>query len=263
MDGFTIFGLEIKFYGIIMASAMVLAYFIARRLAQKRGMNPDDILTLALIVLPLSILGARTYYVIFSGEHYTFLEFIGYVDGRFMLRGLAIYGGVIGGMIGVLIFCAIKKSFKILPVLLDIITPVLILGQALGRWGNFFNQEAYGYEVTNPHWQWFPFAVYIEDVGAWHMATFFYESMWNFIVFAVLMRTFYKYESPGTTASLYLILYGIGRFFIEGLRTDSLYLWHSPIRVSQALSLLIVIGGAVWLTLIILANKRNKYEKDV
>lgn len=256
MDGFYLFGLEIKFYGLIMATAMLVGYFIACKLAKKRGVDNNDILTLAIIVLPLAVLGARIYYCIFSGYSYTFLEFIGWQNGTFAIRGLAIYGGVIGGFVGVLIFCAIKKSFRILLVLTDILVPVLILGQAMGRWGNFFNQEAYGYSVTNPSLQWFPFAVLIDGEG-WHLATFFYESMWNLIGFVILLIVFNKYKTSGIATATYLIYYGLGRVLIEGLRTDSLYLWNTSIRVSQLLSAILILVGCAILVFIAL-RKRKK-----
>lgn len=239
-DGFSFFGLfYIRYYGLLMACAMLLALFISMKLCKKRNIDPNDIVTLAIIVLPLAVVCARLYYVIFSGQHYTFVEIFDISNG---VRGLAIYGGVIGGFLGVIIFSLIKKDIKILGVLCDIIAPSLLLGQAIGRWGNFFNQEAYGYMVTDPKWQWFPFAVFIEGEG-WHLATFFYESMWNLIGVFILFWVFHKSKQTGTTTAVYFIYYGIGRTFIEGLRTDSLYLFNSPIRVSQALSVLLVMVG--------------------
>lgn len=237
-DSISLFGLEVKFYGIIIASAMLVAIFMARRLAIKRDINPDEIYILALFALPLAILGARTYYCIFSDSSYTFTEFFNIRQG-----GMAIYGGVIGGIIGVILYCVVRKNFKLVPVIFDICAPVLIIAQGIGRWGNFFNQEAYGNLITNESLQWFPFGVYIEDVGEWHLATFFYESIWNLLGGVLLIFIFYKSRLTGTTTASYLIYYGIGRFWIEGLRTDSLYLWNTPIRVSQALSFVMIVIG--------------------
>ena len=238
VNGFTIFGLEIKFYGVLIASAMLMSVFLVQYLAKKRGMNPDDIIVLALIVIPFSILGARLYYCIFSDTDYTFKTFWQIRNG-----GLAIYGGIIGGIIAILIFCAYKRDAKLIIKLFDVIVPALILSQAIGRWGNFFNQEAYGNLVTNPKWQWFPFAVKIDTYGGyeWHLATFFYESMWDLIGFVLLMVAFFKTKKLGTTTAIYLTYYGIGRMWIEGLRTDSLY-W-GPLRVSQWLSVILVVIG--------------------
>ena len=257
IDGFTIFGLEIKFYGLIIAFAMLVAVFLVQYLAKKRNINPDDIIVLALMVIPLSILGARLYYCIFSDTSYTFETFWRIRDG-----GLAIYGGIIGGIIAILIFCAFKRDFKLIIKLFDIIVPALILGQAMGRWGNFFNQEAYGTLVTNPKWQWFPFAVKIDTFGGyeWHLATFFYESMWNLIGFILILVIFNKNNQTGTITGFYLAYYGIGRFWIEGLRTDSLY-W-GPLRVSQWLSAILVVIGLGILVYNFIVRQRDKtYEK--
>jgi len=241
IDGFTIFGLEIKFYGILIASAMLIAVFLVQYLAKKRGINPDDIILLALMVIPCSILCARLYYCIFSDTSYTFKTFWQIRNG-----GLAIYGGIIGGAIAIIVFALIKRNLKLIIKLFDIIVPALILGQAIGRWGNFFNQEAYGNLVTNSNLQWFPFAVKIETIAGyeWHLATFFYESLWNIIGFVLLMIVVRKSKQLGTTTGTYLTYYGLGRIWIEGLRTDSLY-W-GPLRVSQWLSaILIVIGISI------------------
>lgn len=252
INGFSIFGIEIKFYGIIIAFGMLIGIIIAVYNTRFRSLKPDDIYTLALYVLPLSIVGARLYYVLFSSHQYSFLEMLNLRDG-----GLAIYGGVIGGAIGVLLFCLIHKKnfFKIS----DVAAISLILGQVIGRWGNFFNQEAYGYEVTSPAWQWFPFAVYIEQNSAWHMATFFYESFFNFIIFFILLFLIRKIKKDGIITSLYFILYGIVRVVVEGLRTDSLY-W-GQIRVSQILSAILIVCGIITIIFIILKDKWKKPNK--
>lgn len=251
-DGITVFGRDIKFYGIIIAIGMLIAIFMARRLCKHRGINPDEIYTLALIVIPFAILGARSYYCIFSEDSYTFVEFWKIWEG-----GLAILGGVIGGIIAIIIYCAWKKNFKIIPVLFDIIVPGLIFAQCMGRWGNFFNQEAFGYEITNTKLQWFPFGVFIEETGGWHLATFFYESMWNLIGTVLLIFVFYKSKHTGTTTATYLIYYGIGRYWIEGLRTDSLYFWNTNIRISQALSIVMILIGIVILGYNYIKSKKN------
>ena len=184
-DRVSIYGFEIKFYGIIIAFAMLIAIFMVRRLCIKRDIDPDEIYTLALCVIPLAIVGARLYYCIFSEDSYTFIELFKIREG-----GLAIYGGVIGGILGIVLYCAIKKNFKLIVVLFDVIVPALIFAQALGRWGNFFNQEAYGEVITNSKFQWFPFGVFIEETGNWHLATFFYESIWNLIGTVILLFVF-------------------------------------------------------------------------
>jgi len=256
VDGFLIFGLEIKFYGLIMAFAMLLGVLLACKLAKKKGIKSDDIFMLALIVLPCAVVGARLYYCFFYEYNYSFLEIFNIKQG-----GLAIYGGVIGGVIGIVIFALIKKDWKIVFVLMDICAPCLILGQALGRWGNFFNQEAYGNIITNPNLQWFPFGVWIESENAWFQATFFYESLWNAIGFVILLFTYFKTEQTSTTTAVYLVWYGLGRTWIEGLRSDSLYIGTSGIRVSQLLSVLLIVVGLVVLTINIYKSIKAKKEK--
>ena len=255
-NGFNIGSLEIKFYGMIMAFAMFLGVVLACKLAKKRGVKSDDIFTLALIMLPCAIVGARLYYCFFYEYKYSFWEIFNIKQG-----GLAIYGGVIGGVIGILIFALIKKNWKLMFVLMDICVPCLILGQALGRWGNFFNQEAYGNQITNPNFQWFPFGVWIESENAWFQATFFYESLWNIIGFAILLFTYYKTKKTGTTTAVYLIWYGLGRTWIEGLRSDSLYIGSTGIRVSQLLSMILVFVGIGVLTYNIIKTIKEKKGK--
>jgi len=213
-----------------------------------------DLLTIA---LPMAIIGARVYYVAFEWESYAgdFLSMIAIWKG-----GLAIFGGVIGAVIGAIIFCKWRKVK--LGDVLDIGAAPLILGQAIGRWGNFVNQEAFGAAVTDVSKQWVPLSVYIDKVHSvfnpdtatweictqpWHQATFFYESMWNLLVFVILMLLRKKTKSRGSVFALYLVLYGAGRAVIEGMRTDSLWLIPGVVRVSQALSIALVILGAAYL----------------
>ncbi len=205
----------------------------------------------------MAIIGARVYYVAFEWESYAgdFLSIIAIWKG-----GLAIFGGVIGAVIGAIIFCKWRKVK--LGDVLDIGAAPLILGQAIGRWGNFVNQEAFGAAVTDVSKQWFPLSVYIDKVHSvfnpdtaaweictqpWHQATFFYESMWNLLVFVILMLLRKKTKSRGSVFALYLVLYGAGRVVIEGMRTDSLWLIPGVVRVSQALSIALVILGAAYL----------------
>lgn len=251
-DGFFIGNLEIKFYGLIMAFAMLLGILLACHLAKKHKIKSDDILLLALIILPSAIVGARLYYCFFYEYSYSFKELFNLRQG-----GLAIYGGVIGGFVGIMIFCAIKKDRCLLGKICDIVVPCLIMGQALGRWGNFFNQEAYGNMVTNPSLQWFPFAVFIQDENAWFQATFFYESLWNTIGLALLLFVFYKSKYTGSTTAFYLIWYGLGRVWIEGLRSDSLYIGATGIRVSQLLSAILILVGVVILVYNIIRKKKH------
>ncbi|HHY26569.1 MAG TPA: prolipoprotein diacylglyceryl transferase [Desulfitobacterium dehalogenans] len=234
---FGIEGLDIAWYGAIIAFGIIIGVWLAGREAERQGIKGEMIFDFLIIVLPLAIIGARAYYVIF--------EWANYVDNPmriFAIRegGLAIYGGVIGGFIGALIFAKINR-FPLLR-LTDMVVPSLILGQAIGRWGNFVNQEAFGNLVTNPNLQFFPYAVFIERLGEWHQATFFYESMWNLCIFAVLIYFRKRTKFTGQLLATYFMGYGLGRFWIEGLRTDSLYLIPG-LRASQALSLILIIVG--------------------
>ena len=239
---FGIEGLNIAWYAIIVTSGIVAGILLGGFLAKKKGYTFEMLIDLMLLALPLAIIFARLYYVVFEWERYAgdFMKIIAIWEG-----GLAIYGGVIGALLAALIFSKWKK----VPFgdILDIGAPGLILGQAIGRWGNFVNQEAFGNVITNPSMQWFPYGVYIERLGEWHQATFFYESAWNLIVLAVLLWYWKRAKHKGNVFVMYLVMYGIGRFFIEGLRTDSLWLVPGVIRVSQLLSAVLVIGGIIYL----------------
>lgn len=266
-DGFEIFGHTIKFYGIISALSYLLGVIFSCHLAKKRGLKSDDILLLACYVIPMAIIGARIYYVLFRLEYYSnFWDVFKIWEG-----GLAFYGGMIGGALGVIIYCLIhKKNFF---ALIDIIAPSMILAQALGRWGNFFNQEAYGYCIENPNLQWFPFGVYIDTCtktaegclcggSGWHLATFFYESLWNllsFIVLYILINTI-NFRKNGMIAASYLILYGTGRVLIEGLRLDSLFL--GPIRISQLLSGIFILIGILAYVLYFIKTRKKEDSFD-
>lgn len=239
---FGISGLSIRWYAAIICMGLVAGLLVAYLMGRKRGYNFDLVLDLLLLALPVCIIGARLYYVAFEWETYKNnpAEIFAIWHG-----GLAIYGAVIGGVIAAIVFCKWRK----VPLgdVLDIGSLGLILGQAIGRWGNFANQEAFGNLITNPNLQFFPYGVYIDRLGEWHQATFFYESMWNLLVLAVLLWYFKRAKHKGNVFVAYLALYGVGRFFIEGLRTDSLWMIPGVIRVSQLLSAILVLFGAVYL----------------
>lgn len=259
-------GVNIHWYGVIICGAIVAGIFIGKRLAKIRGYIFDVIIDMMIIVLPLAIIGARLYYVAFEWSRYAAnpISIIYIWEG-----GLGIYGAVIGAVVGVYVFCKWKKiSFG---ELLDIGAPALILGQAIGRWGNFMNQEAFGAAVTEKSAQWFPLSVEIthahqvfDEVSKswivcsepWHQATFFYESMWNLLVFGALLFYFKKAKHKGNVFVMYLILYGLGRVIIEGMRTDSLWLIPGVIRVSQLISGILFIGGIIYL--LIMRKKEPK-----
>jgi len=242
-----------NWYGFLIGMGFIIAIFLSSKLAKFRDLDKQFPYSIIYYVLPLSIIGARAYYVIFNGVP-LFWEAFEIWNG-----GLAIYGGVIGGAIGGIIYCLIKKQ-NILATA-DIVAPVLILGQAIGRWGNFINKEVYGFVVTDPVWQWFPFAVPIENsLGdvTWHLATFFYESFFDlvgfFLLVIILKRT---NKHKGVVGCAYLIYYGIVRYFLEGLRIPEfiLYIPNTTFPVSQLVSIITVGIGLIGLATILIVNK--------
>lgn len=231
---FTVFNLEVTWYGILIASALVIGMLMAVRRGKKYGIKSDDILDFFLFLIPSIIVGARLYYVIFEWGYYSnhLDEIVKTWNG-----GLAIHGGIIAGVIVGLILCRVKKiNFFVLA---DTVIPALPLGQAIGRWGNYLNQEAHG-TVTD-----LPWAITVMDpvLGMVRVhPTFLYESIWDFLIFGFLFYYEKKFKKVnGELLFLYLALYSVGRFFIEGLRTDSLMFMN--LRVAQLISLALIIVG--------------------
>ena len=226
----TLFGYEVRWYGILIALGVLLAVLLADRRERRLGLKPDTALNIALIAVPVAILCARAYYVIFSWGYYA-----AHPSDILNIRqgGMAIYGGVIGGVLAGYVYC--RASHTNFAAGLDLAAPSIALGQAIGRWGNFLNQEAYGRAVMNPKLRFFPMAV--EIGGSWHWATFFYESLWCalIVIFLLAMERKGFFRRRGDIFGWYLFLYGLERALVEGLRTDSLYL--GSLRVSQLLSL--------------------------
>jgi len=238
----------IYWYGVIIAIALVIGVALAVREAKRKGFRSEMVLDYMLLAIPIGIVCARLYYVIFEWKNYAnnLLKIFAVWEG-----GLAIYGAVIGGIIAALVF----KQWRRVSVgdMMDIAAPSLILAQAIGRWGNYVNQEAHGGIILNPALQWFPMGVQID--GAWYQATFFYESFWNVVVFIILMAIRRKIKARGGVFALYVALYGFGRFWIESLRTDSLML--GDIRVSQALSAILFVGGIAYLIVTRVKNVKS------
>ena len=227
-------------YGVLITVAIALGVWLCSRREKEMGLPTEISLDLALRAVPAAVIGARLYYVAFQWPNYARdpIRILYIWEG-----GLAIYGAVIGGAVAAALLAKRKKvAFSKLA---DLAAPALILGQAIGRWGNFFNGEAYGYAIENPAWQFFPAAVQV--AGQWHMATFFYESMWDLIGFLFLWLKRKKAGKDGNLFLMYLMWYGLGRACIEGLRTDSL-MWGS-LRVSQGLSAVLFVGAAAALLL--------------
>lgn len=264
----SVFGFEIAFYGMIIGLSVVAGILMAAYMAKKTGQNPDVYYDLAIYAVIFSVIGARLYYVVFSWEYYKddLLSIFNLREG-----GLAIYGAVIAAVITVAIFCKVKKlSFGLLA---DTAVPGLVLGQLMGRWGNFFNREAFGEYTDSLFAMQLPLdAVRKSDVtdmmrrnievidGISYIQvhpTFLYESLWNVGVLLILLwwRKYKKFD--GELLLMYLFGYGVGRFWIEGLRTDPLMFFSTGLRVSQVLALMLVLVSAflIW--------KMSKKVKDV
>lgn len=230
--------LQIRWYGIILATAFAAGTLLACRRAGRVGIDPDHIMNLIVLIIPAAIIGARLYYVAFTWAEYREdpLDALAIWHG-----GLAIHGGIIGGVLAGLWY--VRKHGLQAWNIADVQAPSLILGQAVGRWGNFINQEAHGGPVSEVFMSYFPAFIrnqmYIN--GQYYHPTFLYESVWDLGVFLVLSYYWRISKVAGETALLYLMLYSAGRLVIEGLRTDSLML--GPFRVAQLISLLLIFAG--------------------
>ncbi len=240
---FEIFGIGVRWYGIIMATAMLIGLALVIYRGKKLGYESDLFVDLALWVLPSAVVGARLYYVIFEFDRYggNILRMINIREG-----GLAIHGGVIGGVIAGYIYT--KRKGLNMWQLADLVMPSLILGQAIGRWGNYINGEAHGGPTD------LPWAIMVDGVAV--HPTFLYESIWNLMVFFALLKLSSIKKFDGEIVCWYMILYSIGRFFIEGLRTDSLMI--GPLRQAQVISItLMTIGAAV------IIFQQNKIKRKI
>ncbi len=239
---FKLFELEVYWYAILIVTGMILAVNLSSKELEKRNMDGDLIYDLAFYLLPFSIIGARLYYVVFEWDQFRG-DFFKMINPR--TGGLAIHGGIIFGVIAGLIFVKRRKVdfFK----LSDVIMPFLSLAQAIGRWGNFINNEAYGGPTD------LPWALIID--GQKVHPTFLYESIGDFLIFIFLLYYLRnKQKKDGQTTMLYLILYGILRFGVEGLRTDSLMI--GGLRQAQLISLFGIIIGIIGL--VIMSKKEKK-----
>lgn len=252
----SIFGFSIAYYGIVIVTGMMIAIWIAQREAKRTGQNPEQYLDLAMIGIAAGILGARIYYVIFAWDYYKddLLSIFNIRQG-----GLAIYGGIIGACIAVVIYSRKKKqNFSLL---MDTASMSIVFGQIMGRWGNFFNREAFGDYTNNLFAMWLPVsAVRANEITQkmWdHVVTvngveyiqvhptFLYESLWNVGVLLFLFWFRKRKKFNGEVFLMYLIGYGLGRIWIEGLRTDQLLLPVVGLPVSQLLSGCLVVGCTI------------------
>ncbi len=238
---FTILGVEVRWYGVFIASAVIIGTILALKETKRRGIEEDTLIDFLLFAIPAAIVGARIYYVVFSWDIYKDnpLEIINLRGG-----GLAIHGAIIAGVITAIVFSKFKKiSFWEIA---DIVSPSLILGQAIGRWGNYANKEAHGGPTD------LPWGIIVDGVKV--HPTFLYESIWNFLVFVFLLwYTKKKAKANGEVFALYIVLYSLARLFIEGLRTDSLM--FGPMRVAQLISIALIIIG-----LVIFRQKRKSIQ---
>ena len=251
---FTVFGLYVYWYGVIIGLGIIISLALAVKEAKRTGQNPDNYMDFTMIAIVICVICARLYYVIFSWDYYS-----QHLNEIFATRngGLAIYGGIIGGIATAIVYTKVKKlNFWLFA---DTTAPSLLLGQIIGRWGNFFNREAFGgytdglfaMRYMKEQVSHIPQSVLdniINVNGVQYIQvqpTFLYESLWNLVVFAILMILKRRKKFDGEIFGLYLLGYGLGRVWIEGLRTDQLILGNTGIPVSQLLSAIIIIISIV------------------
>ncbi|UEX89736.1 prolipoprotein diacylglyceryl transferase [Staphylococcus ratti] len=241
---FSLGPIQVRWYGIIIASAILIGYWIAQKSAQKIGFKEENLINTILICVVVAILSARLYFVLFHLDYYLLhpIEI-----PMIWLGGIAIHGGLIGAFLMGIYYCH-RQNWN--PFQLgDIVAPSIILAQAIGRWGNFMNHEAHGGPVSRSFLENLHLPKFIIDNmyidGQYYHPTFLYESVWNIIGFVVLI-SLRKNLRIGETFFLYLIWYSIGRFFVEGLRTDSLMLTET-IKVAQLMSIVLIVLGVVML----------------
>lgn len=250
--GFSLFGLDIRFYGLVIALGFALAVLYCARRARDFGLQEDNVYDVIIWALPIGVIGARAYYIIFN-----YSEFAGHPERFIQIwnGGLAIYGGIIAGVLTAVTVCKVKHIY--IPAFLDLGCFGLLIGQLCGRWGNFFNREAFGSETSS-----FLRMGLTTSAGTVYVhPTFLYESVWNFIGFLALHVWTKKGQRDfdGQVFLLYVLWYGLGRAWIEGLRTDSLYLWGTGLRVSQVLA---VLSAAAATVLLVVLTHRARGQKN-
>jgi len=269
---FQLFGRDISiyWYGVLIAFAFLIGMLLSMRQAKAYQLDPDHISEMFLLIIPLALVGARLFYVAFAWS-----EFAENPMRIFDTRtgGLAFYGGVIGGVLGAVIWSRVRKLR--LSRIADFMIVYVPLGQAIGRWGNFFNQEAFG---TNTSLPWGMISngtsAYLRQADMPGVSpnlpvhpTFFYEFLANLVIFGILLVVRRHSKKPLTTVAMYLILYGTVRFFVEGIRTDALYVGGSVMRISQLISAAMVASGVFILVFNAWRQKRrlsaSLAERDV
>ena len=276
--------LTIRWYGLLISISVVIGLFISKKLAKSRNINPQYISDILPSLIISSIIGARAYYVIFEWRQYSGNNFFTSFDllnnviqiPSFLAiwqGGIAIHGGLIGGFLCILFFCKSKNiHFK---TFIDILIPSIILGQSIGRWGNFFNNEAFGIPTDLPWKLFIPIQnrpIEFINYQFFH-PTFIYESLWNFLIFILLITIFYQQNNknsvrPGFISCLYLIGYSFGRFWIEGLRIDPLCIGGIPpfcdggLRMAQFISIFLFSSGLIGIFFLRLKSYKNKTRNN-
>lgn len=250
---FTVFGVDVYWYGIIMAIAIFACVALAMGLCKAKKIDTSAPLEIFLAIVPIGIFSARLFSVIFE-PGLTMADYFNFRTG-----GMSIIGAIIGGAIGALGYVLIRRKNFLWAA--DIITSVLLLGQAIGRWGNYANGELYGAQIFNSAWQWFPFAV--NNDGAWYQALFFYESALNIIGLVALIIIYLKTDKKGLCTALYFIYYGIVRLCLENLRQSEFILKWGGVQVSSLMSgAFVAIGAAILIYLLVVHFKGKKERKN-
>ena len=249
---FSLGPLTVHYYGVIIALGLMLAVIYGWKRSRQFGIKQDDIVDGVLVVVPIAIICARLYYCIFQWESYADdpISILYIWEG-----GLAIYGGVLGAVAAIAVYCKVRRIK--LPALLDLVLLGFLIGQSIGRWGNFFNREAFGEETDF----FLRMGLLNTRTGQveYHHPTFLYESVWNAVGFVLLHFLSRKRKYDGQIALGYCAWYGLGRTFIEGLRTDSLYIGSTDIRVSQLLAAVSCVAALT--VLVVMAFRKHDSQK--
>ena len=276
--------LTIRWYGLLISISVVIGLFISKKLAKSRNINPQYISEILPSLIISSIIGARAYYVIFEWRQYSgsnFFTSFNLFNNVIQIPsfiaiwqgGIAIHGGLIGGFLCILYFCKSKNIH--LKTFIDILIPSIILGQSIGRWGNFFNNEAFGIPTDLPWKLFIPIQnrpIEFVNYQFFH-PTFIYESLWNFLIFILLITIFYKQNNkniarPGFISCIYLIGYSFGRFWIEGLRIDPLCIGgiqpfcDGGLRMAQFISIFLFSSGLIGIFFLRLKSYKNKTRNN-
>ncbi|MBQ8468546.1 MAG: prolipoprotein diacylglyceryl transferase [Clostridia bacterium] len=250
---FNLWGVDVYWYGIIISVAIIACVLFAMLFCKLKKIDTNMPLEIFLAIIPLGILSARLFSVIFE-PGLTLADYFNFRTG-----GMSIMGAIIGGAVGATIYKLIKK--KPFLEIADVITSVLLLGQAIGRWGNYFNEEVYGLEITNPANQWFPLGVNVD--GTWYEALFFYESVLTFVGFVVFLIIYLKTNKRGLVTGLYLTYYGVVRIILESRRQSQYILKWGSVPVSSLVSAAFIAAGVGILIFVIVKTLMQRREKKV